>query len=320
MNNKQPSKWIEVFKDNPQQEHESQSAYLRKLAKEYGVGDGTVRRAYHTHVTKKKQEPKFDASIPTFKQLPKSDVKQKSLVQVDGNKVLCLYDVHVPYHDVAALHCAINEGVRRKCDTIFLGGDIIDAYEISRFEKSKFKRNWKEELQMTKQFFSFLRYKFRNARIYYIRGNHELRYEAYIKRNASALEGLDEIEFSNLLDFEKFGIIEVNPSDTAQYKGLNLCHGHEFGGSVFSPVNVARGLYMRAKTSAMCGHSHQTSEHTEMDMNGKMTTCWSVGCLSELRPDYAKYAKYNHGFAIIEGRGKDKYHVTNYRIQNGEIM
>jgi hypothetical protein len=70
----------------------------------------------------------------------------------------------------------------------------------------------------------------------------------------------------------------------------------------------------------MCGHSHQTSEHTEMDMNGKITTCWSVGCLSELRPDYAKYSRYNHGFAIIEGMGKDRFHVTNYRIQEGEIL
>jgi len=320
MNNKQPSKWIGVFKENAQKENESQSAYLRRLAKEYGVGEGTLRRNYHTHVTKKKQEPSFDPATPTFKQLPQSDAKERGIVPVLGDKVLCLYDVHVPYHDTKALHCAINEGVRRKCDTIFLGGDIIDAYEISRFEKSKFKRNWKEELQLTKQFFSFLRYKFRNARIYYIFGNHEMRFDAYIKKNASALEGLEEIQFRALLDFDKFGIIEVSPADTAQYRGLNLVHGHDWPGGVSSPVNVARGLYMRAKTSAMCGHSHQTSEHTETDMNGKMTTCWSVGCLSELRPDYAKYSKYNNGFAIIEGRGKDKYHVTNYRIQDGEIL
>jgi len=320
MNNRTQSKWIGVFKENPQNENESQSAYLRRLAKEYGVGEGTLRRNYHTHVTTKKQEPSFDPATPTFKQLPKSDARERGIVPIEGNRVLCLYDVHVPYHDVKALHCAINEGVRRKCDTIFLGGDIVDAYEISRFEKSKYKRSWKEEIQLTKQFFSFLRYKFPKARIYYLFGNHCLRYQAYIKKNASALEGIEIFDFCNVFDFEKFGIIEIDPASTAQYKGLNMTHGHEWSGGAFSPVNVARGLYMRAKTSAMCGHSHQTSEHTETDMNGKMTTCWSVGCLSELRPDYAKYAKYNHGFAVIEGRGKDKYHVTNYRIQDGEIL
>lgn len=320
MQKREPSKWIAIFNsENPKQEHETIASYLRRLSSHYGVSVGTLRRSYFTHVTKKR-EPKFDASTPTFKQLPKSDAKSKGVIEVLGKRVLCLYDVHVPYHDVEALHCAINEGIKKKCDTIFLGGDIIDAYEISRYEKSKFKRNWKEEIQLTKQFFSYLRFRFKEARIYYIRGNHELRYEAYIKKNASVLEGLDEIEFTNLLDFDRFGIIEVPPSETAQYRGLNLIHGMEFGSSTFSPVNVARGLYMRAKTSAMCGHSHQTSEHTETDMNGKITTCWSVGCLCELRPDYSKYAKFNHGFAVIEGRRKDGYHVTNYRIHNGKIL
>jgi predicted phosphodiesterase len=317
--NKQPSKWIAVFKDNPKAENETIASYKRRIAQEYGVAKGTIERAYHDHVTKKK-EVKFDTSLPTFRQLPKSDAKPKGYVDIEGNKVLCLYDVHIPYHDKDALICAINEGVKQKCDTIFLGGDIVDAYEISRFEKSKYKRSFKDEVYLTKQFFSFLRYKFPKAKIYYLYGNHCLRYQAYIRKNASALEGIEEFEFANLFQFEKFGIIEIPPSETARFRGLNLIHGMEFGGSVFSPVNVARGLYMRAKTSAMCGHSHQTSEHTETDMNGKITTCWSVGCLSELRPDYSKYAKYNHGFAVIEGKGKDRFHVKNYRIQNGEIL
>jgi predicted phosphodiesterase len=320
MSKQQPSKWIGIFKENPKQEHESQRMYLKRLAKEYGVSLFTVEKAYQTHVRDKAKQPEFDTNIPVFKQLPKSENQPKGVVQIEGDKVLCLYDVHVPYHDTKALHCAINEGVRRKCDTIFLGGDIVDAYEVSRFEKSKYKRSFREEVQLTKQFFSFLRFKFPKARIYYLFGNHCLRYHSYIRKNASALEGIDVFEFGNLFDFEKFGIIEIPPSSTAKYLSLNLVHGHEWGGSVFSPVNVARGLYMRAKTSAMCGHSHQTSEHTETDMNGKMVTCWSVGCLSELRPDYSKYAKYNHGFAIIEGKGKDRFHVTNYRIQDGEIL
>jgi hypothetical protein len=313
------SKWIEVFKDNPKPKDQSVDNYLNQLAADFKVSSGTMRRAYHVHVTSKKK-PHFDTLTPVFRNLPKSDATEKCVLEIEGSRILCLYDVHVPYHDIKALHCAINEGVRRNCDTIFLGGDCVDAYEISSFEKSKYKRRWAEEVQLTKQFFSYLRYKFPKSKIYFLYGNHEMRYLSYIRRNASALEGIESINFANLFDFEKFGIIEIDPMATARYKGLNLVHGHEFGKSTFSPVNVARGLYMRAKTSAMCGHSHQTSEHTETDMNGKITTCWSVGCLSELRPDYSKYAKYNHGFAIIQSKSKDKYHVTNYRILNGEVL
>jgi predicted phosphodiesterase len=320
MNNKVQSKWIEVFKDNPQQENESQSAYLRKLAKEYGVGDGTVRRAYHTHVTRKKQEPTFNPETPTFKQLPKSDAKDPVIADIKGKKVLILSDIHVPYHDVAAIHCAVNEGIRQKCDTIILNGDFMDCHEISRFEKDKFKRTFVQEVQLTKQLFSWLRYKFPKALIYNKLGNHEVRYKAYLRKNASALEGLESFELENILDYEKFGVISVGGNVRMRFNELSIIHGHEYGGSVFSPVNVARGLYTRAKASAMCGHSHVTSEHTEVDITGKLTTCWSVGCLSELRPDYAPFSKYNQGFAIVSRKGSTGFHVQNFRILDGKIL
>lgn len=313
-----PSKWIEIFKTFTAKDGESQNKYLKRIAKQFGAAEATVRMSYHRHVSSK--TPKFDPETPTLKQLPTSDAKVQKVFQIEGKRVLCLYDVHVPYHDIKAVHCAISEGVARKCDTIFLGGDFVDAHEISRFEKDKKKRSWKEEILATKQFFSFLRFKFPSAKIYYLYGNHCQRYKSYIRRNASALDGIEAFEFSALFDFEKFGIIEIPEHAHAKYMNLSLLHGHEFGGSVFSPVNVARGLYLRAKASAMCGHSHQTSEHTETDINGKLTTCWSLGCLCELRPDYSKFAKYNHGFAIIEARGAEGYHVINYRIQDGKIL
>lgn len=54
MNNKQPSKWIGVFQSNPKKENETTTAYQRRIAKEYGVSDGTIRKAYSVHVTSKK--------------------------------------------------------------------------------------------------------------------------------------------------------------------------------------------------------------------------------------------------------------------------
>jgi len=71
----------------------------------------------------------------------------------------------------------------------------------------------------------------------------------------------------------------------------------------------------------MQGHNHQTSEHTETDMNGKSVTTWSLGCLSELNPAYMPLNKWNHGFAIVDlsDNGED-FHVKNYRIHKGKIL
>ena len=52
---KQPSKWIGVFQSNPKLETENVVAYQRRIAKENSVSEGTVRRAYFEHITRKKQ-------------------------------------------------------------------------------------------------------------------------------------------------------------------------------------------------------------------------------------------------------------------------
>ena len=77
--------------------------------------------------------------------------------------------------------------------------------------------------------------------------------------------------------------------------------------------------FLKTKANAMCGHHHQTAEHTERDVNGKIITCWGVGCLSELSPDYNPYSKYNHGFAIITKGVNRNFSVKNYRIHEGSI-
>lgn len=313
-------KWEEIFKNEPKKEGETLVSYKIRIAKKYNTTVGNIGSKYHRHVTCKNRPKKFDESIPVAHHLPVSDTKEKTIVDIEGKKVLMLFDPHIPYHDIKALHLAIDHGVKNGCDTVLLGGDFIDCYEISSFEKDKTKRSFKSELQLTKQFFSFLRFKFPKARIYAKMGNHEERYERYIRKNASALDGIEDFELGNLLDFDKFGIDLIQGKQLARINSLAVVHGHEFGKSTFSPVNVARGLYMRAKSSAICGHSHQTSEHTEKDINGKLTTCWSVGCLSELNPEYAPFAKYNHGFAIVTKRGKEGFNVQNFRIHEGQIL
>jgi hypothetical protein len=71
--------------------------------------------------------------------------------------------------------------------------------------------------------------------------------------------------------------------------------------------------------SAMQGHNHQTSEHTESNMNGEITTTFSLGCLCELHPAYLPINKWNHGFALVDIDGKE-FHVRNYRIHKGKVL
>ena len=238
---------------------------------------------------------------------------------VSHNNILLLSDIHVPYHNITALTAALKYGLEHEVNTILLNGDIIDFYAISRFEKDPRKRNFGHEVLMTRQFLETLRKLFPNAAIYYKCGNHDVRYDHYIMRNAPDLLGMDEFSFESLMHLDKLDITFIPDKQIIHAGKLTILHGHELGASVFSPVNIARGLFLRAKDSALCGHHHQASEHSEPNINGKLTTCWSVACLCELHPDYLPINKHHHGFAHITVADTGDFDVSNYRIVNGKI-
>jgi hypothetical protein len=54
-------------------------------------------------------------------------------------------------------------------------------------------------------------------------------------------------------------------------------------------------------------------------MFGRETTCWSTGCLCDLRPEYARINKFNHGFASVQVYGDGQFDVHNFRIANGRV-
>jgi len=240
-------------------------------------------------------------------------------IPTNHNNILLLSDIHVPYHNIQALTLALKYGMENDINTILLNGDIIDFYAISRFEKDPRKRNFGHEVLMTRQFLYTLRKLFPKVAIYYKCGNHDVRYDYYIMRNAPDLLGMNEFSFESLLHLDKLDITFIPDKQIMHAGKLTILHGHEFASSLFSPVNIARGLFLRAKESALCGHHHQASEHTEPSINGKLTTCWSVACLCELHPDYMPINKHHHGFAHIRVFDSGDFEVSNYRIANGKI-
>ena len=235
------------------------------------------------------------------------------------SRILCLYDVHVPFHSVDALTKAIQYGLDMRADTIFLGGDFLDFYSLSTFEKDPRKRGFKEELEMGRNVLEILRQNFPNARFFYMLGNHEERFERYMRVKAPELLDVDQWRLEHLLGFEALRCELIDGKRVTKAGRLNLVHGHEFGrGGASSSVNPARGLYMRSKTSTMCGHHHQTSEHHERNLDGDVATTWSVGCLCELNPEYMPLNKWNHGVAFVEVDhvNDGEFKVHNLRLSN----
>lgn len=236
-------------------------------------------------------------------------------------RYLILSDIHLPFHNEEALAAALEWGKENNITDIILNGDILDCYDVSRFSKEIKRPKISEELEMGRQFFGYLRELFPTQNIMYKLGNHEERMRAYVIRNAREFSDLHEISLEALLKLEDYRISLIN-REMIKIGKLIVLHGHEMGESVFSPVNPARGMFLKAKASILFGHNHQVSHHSENNLNGDQVGVWSTGCLCELTPEYRMYAytKWSHGFAFVEVLEDGTFHVNNMKILNGKII
>ena len=253
--------------------------------------------------------------------LPSSDETAFEPYVFKGHKkVLILSDIHVPYHSIDAITAAIQYAKKSKPDALLLNGDTIDCHRLSRFIKDPKKRNFKLELDTFKALFDVFEKELK-CKIYFKIGNHEERYEHFLYEKAGELVGIEEFEFENIIKARARGIEIIGDKRPMKLNNLWGIHGHEYVGGISAPVNPARGLFLKSKVSCFQGHNHQSSSHTEPTLAGKMVTTWSLGCLSELHPQYMPLNKWNHGFAEVDldPNGED-FEFNNYRIFKGKIL
>lgn len=122
------------------------------------------------------------------------------------NKFVVLSDIHFPYQDDKAIKAALNFIKTNPVDIIILNGDILDFYDVSSFDKNPDRVNsLQKEIDMATKFFKKLRTIKPNARIVFIKGNHEYRLERYLKKHPE-LYSLDALKLPNLLDLKKYNI------------------------------------------------------------------------------------------------------------------
>jgi len=236
-----------------------------------------------------------------------------------GTRVLWLGDVHVPYHDSVALKAALDFGLERECDHILLAGDFMDFHSISRFNKDPEDRHELSfELFRGREVLESIRDAFPKARMTFMYGNHEDRLQNFLWNRAPELKDIHALELPVLLDFKKYKIDEVPQMRLVRIGKLVATHGHELRGGGAGGVNPARSLWLKGRETAICGHWHRRSAHSEPSTltRAHRTACWSVGCLCFLSPDFMPYNKWGHGFAIIEFNAKTGF----FRVDNREIL
>lgn len=229
-------------------------------------------------------------------------------------RVGILSDVHIPYHSETALAAAVGYLKQQGISGLVLNGDLLDFYAISRYMKNPKQRNFGAELAAGRQFVAWIRQEFPTIPIVFKLGNHEERWRHWLWQHAIEISEEPEMGIERWLHLDRHGMEVVEDKRPIMVGRLPVLHGHEKGNGISAPVNQARGAFLRLHHTVLEGHGHRTSAHCEPDMFGREVFCWSTGCLADLRPEYARFAKYNHGFALVTVQDGGEFDVQNLRI------
>ena len=239
-------------------------------------------------------------------------------IPVGDYNMLILSDIHFPYHDKEALEIALNYGLKNNCTSLLINGDMLDFYQLSRFDKDPRKRHFQEEIEMGRDFLLQCSKHFKH--VYFKLGNHCERYEKYLYVKAPEFLNVPDFQFKVLLKAAEMGVHVIEDKRIIDLGYLNILHGHEFLGATSQAVNPARGLFLKTNESCVIGHLHKSSEHNQVTLNGKLITTWSTGCLCDLHPEYARINNWNHGFALVEVKSDGSYRLHNKRIYNKKVL
>lgn len=232
---------------------------------------------------------------------------------------LIMADVHLPHHDSRAIE-AMLEYADGRCDGVLILGDFVDAYQISSFCRDPRVCNMQGEIEAACMFLDALK-QLKPKAIVWRGANHEARLQRYLQQRAPELFPAiaNSVTWESLCGLKERDVTWIQPQDPIRVGHLSLLHGDEYRASFASPVNPARGMYLRAHGCVLSAHQHQTSEHTDPDIRGVTVTCWSIGCLCRLNPLWNPLNRWNHGFAELDLTGPE-WRVANHRIINNRVL
>lgn len=264
----------------------------------------------------KTERPKNPYNIPQSYE----EKREPFVLPLGCNNILLISDLHIPYHNIDAISLAFDYGLQNKVNTILINGDLMDCATVSKFEPDLKKRKLKEEFDLTKDFLRQLRFTFPDAHIYWLKGNHDIRWEKFLMAKVHEIWDDPYFHLEERLRLNEERIIILDDKVLVKAGKLAITHGHHIFKGIFVPVSPARGAYMRAKQNVIVGHLHRPSYHPETDMEGNIVAAWSMGCLCELKPNYSPLiSNSQHGFSHVTFDSDGNFTVVNKTIINGQI-
>jgi hypothetical protein len=316
--------WREMKFTVPTCKPKSDNPYVGAFAAIKAV---SCRNADWKHVTKNLSEdllPNTDVSglyrrIPRTVARDKHNKKERELIYV-----AVANDFHIPFHDKKATLLWLQFIKDIQPDYVVINGDAVDFPSISRFD-----RTLNDEITMVdaclsaRQLFALVRCLCPEAKIVFIEGNHEFRWERFWAQDKNRAMGTVASVFMTLRDVfgtREFGIQHFAYGEYFTLKNFMFKHEEKlFGGN--DPAGMsARKTFQRWKCSGIVGHSHRGGTFYQNNQIGFFEVAENF-CLCSLTPTWIKNPDWMHGHSLVKfSRTSDRFHITQMPIVNSKFV
>ncbi len=217
---------------------------------------------------------------------------------------LIIPDTHIPYEDKRSYELMLKiarQGLPH-IDSVVILGDYGEFATVGSHPKDPDLENFlKKETDAVNERLNQLDRLFPKAEKVYIEGNHENRFDRYIRDKAPQLYGLMSIK--KLLRLDKrpgWKWIPYGPNQKVKVLNSKLYARHEPAGS---------GDYTAAQTVRKCGasvvygHTHRVQEYQTVMLNGDSHRAINSGWLGDANHKIFEYVKnhhqWGHAFSIV---------------------
>jgi len=201
-------------------------------------------------------------------------------------------DFHVPYHSDNCLNLLLKFGKKHRISEIVLGGDFMDFYAISSFNRNPDRINaLQKEVDLGIDILKKLKSITKN--IIYVQGNHEERLRKYLWTKAPELASLRSLKFETLMKLKKLDITYIE--DQIVLDGVLITHGDMT--SKYSSY-TARGMFEKVGTTLIFGHTHKGGVYYKTDTRGTNVS-YENFCMCSLEPEWIRNPNWQQGFSVL---------------------
>ena len=238
-------------------------------------------------------------------------------------KVAFPTDEHRPFHDPRAIELAMLITSEYDPDILVVGSDGIDFYSISSFDKipNFVKGGADSEIKSWKEGQKEWRDAAPNARRKWIMGNHEFRFERYLRKHPE-LHDLEILRLRDVLSFDALGIEDCG-YDVVVEDTLLVSHGTKVAKNSAYTARAESELQKFA-ISTLTGHTHRGGLYMTRTRQGMAQSAEGF-CLCDLEPEYMRNPDWQQGivfanvekgivnFELIPFHGRKKKRIAYWR-------